>query len=141
MRERIFAEMTPNGKRLRSRHLHRVHGAARPRPHRAGRQDLPQGHARLQREIEASLAAGFPARPAGLCEAGRAEGHAHRAGALMRFAERHAELARQRWPPRKRPAAPRRAGTDRGSLRATVPAHAPRTFWEALQYTGSSTWA
>ncbi len=33
--------------RLRSRHLHRVHGAARARPHRPGRQDLPQGHARL----------------------------------------------------------------------------------------------
>ena len=33
--------------RLRSGHLHRIHGAARARPHGAGRQDLPQRHARL----------------------------------------------------------------------------------------------
>ena len=81
--------------RLRGRHLHRVHGAARPRPHRARRQDLPQGHARLHRrdrrrpgKARLPLTTRRPTRSRKSCKAMEIC-----AGALIRFAERHAEKA------------------------------------------------
>jgi len=54
------------------------------------------------------------------------------AGAVIRFAERHAELARQL---AAREADPRRqAELERiAEVCTRVPAHAPRSFWEALQ--------
>jgi pyruvate formate-lyase/glycerol dehydratase family glycyl radical enzyme len=55
------------------------------------------------------------------------------AGALIRFAERHAEkaneLAQQETDPRRKQELERIA-----EVCAHVPAHAPRNFWEALQY-------
>ncbi len=55
------------------------------------------------------------------------------AEALIRFAERHAELAREL---ARREVDPRRKGElERiAEVCARVPAHAPRDFWEALQY-------
>ncbi len=55
------------------------------------------------------------------------------AGALVRFAERHAEKARQMAAQEADPQ--RRAELEQVAAVCTqVPAHAPRTFWEALQY-------
>jgi formate C-acetyltransferase len=55
------------------------------------------------------------------------------AGALIHFAARHAELARQM--AEREPDAQRRAELERMAEICThVPAHAPRDFWEALQY-------
>lgn len=55
------------------------------------------------------------------------------AGALIRFAERHAEKAREL--AEKEPDPQRKAELERiARVCAHVPAHAPRDFWEALQY-------
>lgn len=55
------------------------------------------------------------------------------AGALIRFAERHAEKAREL--AEKEPDPQRKAELERIAQVCThVPAHAPRDFWEALQY-------
>jgi formate C-acetyltransferase len=55
------------------------------------------------------------------------------AGALIHFAERHAELARRMAEQESEPQ--RRAELERIAEVCThVPAHAPRDFWEALQY-------
>jgi pyruvate formate-lyase/glycerol dehydratase family glycyl radical enzyme len=55
------------------------------------------------------------------------------AGALIHFAERHAELARQM--AEQAPEPQRRAELERiAEVCSHVPAHAPRNFWEALQY-------
>ena len=51
---------------LRIRPVHRVHGAARTRPHRPGRHHLPPGHAGLQtRNRRAPVRPGLPERPPG----------------------------------------------------------------------------
>ena len=58
MRDRMFAELPDEWKaRLRGRRLHRVHGAARAGPHRRRREDLRQGLAGLQADIDRELAA------------------------------------------------------------------------------------
>ena len=55
------------------------------------------------------------------------------AGALIRYGERHAELARQMAAQESDPA--RRAELERiAEVCSWIPAHAPRNFWEALQY-------
>jgi formate C-acetyltransferase len=55
------------------------------------------------------------------------------ADALIRFAERHAEKARELAAQEKNPE--RRAELERiAEICSRVPAHAPRDFWEALQY-------
>jgi pyruvate formate-lyase/glycerol dehydratase family glycyl radical enzyme len=55
------------------------------------------------------------------------------AGALIRFAERHAQQARTL--AAEEPNAQRRAELERiAAVCSWVPAHAPRDFWEALQY-------
>jgi len=53
--------------------------------------------------------------------------------ALIRFAERHAEVARERAAAERDPG--RRAELERiAAVCSRVPAHAPRDFWEAIQY-------
>lgn len=55
------------------------------------------------------------------------------AGALIRYAERHAELARQMAAQESDPT--RRAELEQiAAVCSWIPAHAPRNFWEALQY-------
>jgi pyruvate formate-lyase/glycerol dehydratase family glycyl radical enzyme len=55
------------------------------------------------------------------------------AGALIRFAERHAERAREL--AEQEPDPQRKAELERvAQVCSHVPAHAPRDFWEALQY-------
>ena len=55
------------------------------------------------------------------------------AGALIRYGERHAELARQMAGQESDPT--RRAELERiEEVCSWIPAHAPRNFWEALQY-------
>ncbi len=55
------------------------------------------------------------------------------AGAIVRFAERHAERARELGPARARPAAPQAELERIAAVCSHVPAHAPRDFWEAIQ--------
>ncbi len=76
-RDRIFAEMTKEWiDAYEAGDLHRVHGAARPRPHRPRRQDLPEGHARFHGGHRRGAGrARFHDRPGRLRQAGRAQGH------------------------------------------------------------------
>ena len=83
---------------LRGRHLHRVHGAARPGTHRGRRQDLPQGHAGLQGRHRARPSLRWdgqrrPRRAAARLEQLAAMDIA--ADAIILFAERHAAQARE----------------------------------------------
>ena len=123
-------------RRLRRGRLHRVHGAARPRPHRARRQDLPQGDARTSRPTSrrALAALDFVARPRGATTSASSCGAmdiACDARDPLRRAPRRAR--RRSWPARdRRPA--RRAELERiAEVCRRVPAHAPRDFHEALQ--------
>ena len=119
--------------RLRSRRLHRVHGAARPRPHRPRRQDLPQGHARLhRRHRRVHRRPRFPERSRSPGQARGAPGMRIAAEALILFGRRHADKARELAAKEKNPA--RKKELLRiAEVCERVPAHAPRNFWEALQ--------
>ena len=128
--------------RLRGRHLHRVHGAARARPHRAGRRDLPQGPAGpAGGDRRRAGAPGFLQRPAGVRQAAGAEGHAdcgrrgdplrraaRRAGASAWRAEEPEPRAKRNW---RR--SPRSAAACRRTRRAISR--------KRCRLTGSSTWA
>ena len=93
---------------LRGRLLHRVHGAARARPHGGRRQALPQGDARLQgRHRQSRGGPRFRARPGSARQARAAAGHVDRL---------------RRGHPLRR--APRRTGGGRG--RAGARRHPPR---------------
>ena len=115
--------------------LHRVHGAARAGPHRRRRQDLPQGHARLQsatsRRREAAL--DFERDPEALDKREQLRAMSIACDAVIRFAERHAELAEIE-AAKAQDDARRQELLKIADVCRWVPAHAPRDFHEALQY-------
>ncbi|MEW5872898.1 MAG: trans-4-hydroxy-L-proline dehydratase [Chloroflexota bacterium] len=93
-----------------------------------------RGFLDFQAEIEASLARlDYLNDPQAYARQEQLKAMHLAAGALMRFAERHAQAARQL--AEQEPDAQRRAELARiASVCEHVPAHAPRDFWEALQY-------
>ncbi len=88
----------------------------------------------FQREIDAALARlGFLHDAHAYEKQEELKGMHIAAGALIRYGERHAELARQMAGQESDPT--RRAELERiEEVCSWIPAHAPRNFWEALQY-------
>ena len=134
LRDRIFEIAAARvARRLRGRGLHRVHGAARARPHGGRRQDLRAAAWRTSRPTSThAVAAVDRSATRWPRAAGRAAGDANRGGRRGPFAERHAELAAHQ--AAEEPDAARRAELERiADVCRRVPAHAPRDFHEALQ--------
>ena len=119
--------------RLRGRHLHRIHGAARARPHRAGRQDLSQGHAAIFRQdIEQSLRQlDYLNDPQAYAKEQELRAMHICADALIRFAERHAEKARELAQHETDPERQAGTGAHRRGLRARARARAARFLGSA----------
>ena len=136
MRERIFAEMTPEWIDAYEAGIFTEFMEQRAPGHTVLDDKIyRKGMLDFQREIDAALARlDFLNDPAGLRQAGRAEGHAHhrrRADPLCRAPRREGPRS---WPqPETDPQ--RKAELEHiAEVCAWVPAHAPRNFWEALQY-------
>jgi hypothetical protein len=113
--------------RLRRRHLHRVHGATRPGPHGARRQDLSKGPARFQADIAAALAKlDFLNDPQAYDKREALKSFDISCDAVILFAERHARTGartgRRKSDPQRRPS------WKRSPKSAHVPAHAPARF-------------
>jgi formate C-acetyltransferase len=134
MRDRMFAEMTPAWKDAYEAGIFTEFMEQRAPGHTVlGDIIYRKGLLDLKAEVEASLARlDFLNDPEAFDEQQELRGMAIAADAVIRFAERHAELA-------ERMAASegnrrRRAELERiAAVCRHVPAHAPRDFWEALQ--------
>ena len=126
-RSHLFRDDQGMDRRLRGRDLHRVHGAARPRPHRPRRQDLPEGPARFPAGHRSGAGrARFHGRPGRLRQAGRAQGH----GRELRRGRRVRPPARGQGPGAGRggdgPGPEEGAGADRRGLRPRARPRAAR---------------
>ena len=120
--------------RLRGGRVHRVHGAARPRPHRLRRKDLRQGPARpAGRGARQPGGPGFLHDPQALARQEELQAMETAAEAMIVFAGRHAAKARQ-MAAREKNAARKRELLRIAAVCERVPAHAPRDFHEALQH-------
>jgi len=133
-RERIFDALSDEWKAAYEAGLYTEFQEQRSPGHTAlGDKIFRKGFLEIKRDIEASIAAlDFESDPAALDKRDELEGMAIAAEAIMRFAERHAgrleELAAAERDGQRRAELERMAAICR-----RVPAHAPSTFWEALQ--------
>ncbi len=135
MRERIFAEMTPAWKDAYEAGIFTEFMEQRAPGHTVLDDKIyRKGMLDFQKEIEASLAnLDFLNDPEAYSRQEELKGMSIAAGAIIRFAQRHAELARSLASQETDPQ--RRAELERiAEVCDWVPAHAPRSFWEALQY-------
>ncbi|MBZ5582374.1 MAG: glycyl radical protein [Acidobacteriia bacterium] len=134
MRDRIFAEMTPAWKDAYEAGIYTEFMEQRSPGHTVlGDVIYRKGLLDLQNDIAESLARlDFFNDPQAFDKQQELKGMAIAAGAVIRFAERHAEaaeaLAASEADPRRKAELERIASVCRH-----VPAHAPRDFWEALQ--------
>jgi formate C-acetyltransferase len=135
MRERIFAEMTGDWLAAYEAGVYTEFMEQRSPGHTVLDDKIyRKGMLEFKREIETSLASlDYLNDPEAYAKQEELKAMAICAGALIRFAERHAEsaldlAAREADPQRK-------AELERiAEVCSRVPAHAPRDFWEALQY-------
>ena len=129
--------------RLRRRHLHRVHGAARARPHRARRHHLPQRparpHSRSRRRAWPAWTSSHD--PRRLRQAAGTQRYDRWRRAPSSGSPNATPNPPRAWPPPKptRAARPNWSASPRSA--GTSPRIAPRNFHEASNPTGSSTWA
>ena len=128
---------------LRGGHVHRVHGAARARPHRAGRQDLPPGACSTsRRDIAAAMAAlDFSHDPEACDQREQLSAMDIACDAVILFAERHADAGRRagRGRDRTRDAGARAASRSPTSAAACRPTRRA-TSRRRCRRTGSATW-
>ena len=136
MRELIFAEMTDEWKAAYEAGIFTEFMEQRAPGHTVLDDKIyRKGMLDFQRDIDASLAGLDYLRPTATPTPSRRSSRpcASAPDALIRFAERHAEKARELAAVEADPA--RKAELEHiAEVCARVPAHAPRDFWEALQY-------
>jgi trans-4-hydroxy-L-proline dehydratase len=135
MRERIFAEMAPEWLEAYEAGIFTEFMEQRAPGHTVLDDKIyKKGMLDFQREIEAALARlDFFNDPQAYSKQEELKGMHIATKALIRYAERHAEQARQMAALEANPQ--RKAELERIAEVCTwVPAHAPRDFWEALQY-------
>ncbi len=135
LRDRIF---DPSARRVApgifGRDLHRVHGAARARPHRRPTaRSIGKGMLDFKEEIAAAIEGlDFASDPTAAARRDQLEAMDIVADAAILFADRHADKADEMAASEADPE--RRAELERiAEVCRQVPAHAPRDFWEALQ--------
>jgi len=135
MRDRIFAEMTEEWKAAYQAGVFTEFMEQRSPGHTVLDDKIyRKGMLDFQAEIDARLAQlDYLNDPDAYHKQEQLKAMRIAAEAIVRFAERHAEAAREL--ARKETNARRRAELERiAEVCAHVPAHAPRDFWEALQY-------
>jgi len=135
MRERIFSEMTPEWKDAYEAGIFTEFMEQRAPGHTVLDDKIyRKGMLDFQREIDTALAKlDFMADPDAYAKQEELKAMRIAAAALIRFARRHAELARSLAQTEADPV--RRAELEQiAEVCSWVPAHAPRNFWEALQY-------
>jgi pyruvate formate-lyase/glycerol dehydratase family glycyl radical enzyme len=134
MRDRIFQEMTPEWKDAYAAGIYTEFMEQRAPGHTVlGDVIYRTGLLDLKADIAASLAKlDFYNDPEALSKQEELKAMAIAADAVIRFAARHAELARQKAAVEPNPR--RQAELEKiAEVCEWVPAHAPRNFWEALQ--------
>jgi len=135
MRDRIFAEMTEEWKAAYEAGLFTEFMEQRAPGHTVLDDKIyRKGMRDFQADIEASLARlDYLNDPEALAKQEELKAMHIAAEAIIRFAERHAERARELAASEPDPV--RRQELERiAEVCSHVPAHAPRDFWEALQY-------
>jgi len=135
MRERIFSEMTPEWIDAYEAGIFTEFMEQRAPGHTVLDDKIyKKGMLDFQREIETALAKlDYLKDPQAYARQEELKAMHICAGALIRFAERHAEKAREL--AAQEPDPQRKQELEQIAEVCTwVPAHAPRTFWEALQY-------
>jgi trans-4-hydroxy-L-proline dehydratase len=135
MRERLFAEMTDAWKAAYEAGVYTEFMEQRSPGHTVLDDKIyHRGMLDFKEDIQRSLdGLDYLADPDAYGKGEELKAMAICADALMRFAQRHAELARQL--ARQEPDPQRKAELERiAEVCDWVPAHAPRGFWEALQY-------
>jgi formate C-acetyltransferase len=135
LRELIFQEMTPEWKDAYEAGIFTEFMEQRAPGHTVlDNKIYHKGMLDFQNEIQASLEKlDYLNDPAAYDRQEELKAMAICAAALVRFAERHAEKARQL--AKIEPDPQRKQELEKiADVCAHVPAHAPRTFWEALQY-------
>jgi len=135
MRERLFAEMTPEWIDAYEAGIFTEFMEQRAPGHTVLDDKIyKKGMLDFQQEIEQSLGClDFLNDPQAYGKQEELKAMHIAAGALIRFGERHAEKARAL--AAREPDPQRKAELARiAEICDWVPAHAPRTFWEALQY-------
>lgn len=135
MRDRIFSQMTPEWKEAYQAGIFTEFMEQRAPGHTVlGEKIYRKGLLDIKKDIEESLSKlDFYNDPEALDKKEELEAMAICAEALIHYARRHAELARQMAEKEKDP----QRKKELEKIAATcewVPAHAPRDFWEALQY-------
>ncbi|MGB9835119.1 MAG: trans-4-hydroxy-L-proline dehydratase [Candidatus Saccharicenans sp.] len=135
MRDRIFSQMTPEWKEAYEAGIFTEFMEQRAPGHTVlGDKIYRKGLLDIKKDIEESLSKlDFYNDPEALDKKEELEAMAICAEALIHYARRHAELARQMAEKEKDP----QRKKELEKIAATcewVPAHAPRDFWEALQY-------
>jgi formate C-acetyltransferase len=134
MRDRIFREMEPAWKDAYEAGIYTEFMEQRAPGHTVlGDVIYRKGLLDLQADIEASLARlDFFNDPEAYDKQQELKAMSIAAGAVIRFAQRHAEKVREMATTEQN--AQRRAELERiAEICSRVPAHAPRDFWEALQ--------
>jgi len=134
MRDRIFAEMTPEWKAAYEAGIFTEFMEQRAPGHTVlDGKIYRKGMLDFKRDIEASLATlDHLNDPEAFAKGEELKAMAIACDALILFAERHADLAREMAAKESDPA--RKRELERiAQVCAHVPAHAPRDFWEALQ--------
>lgn len=133
-RERIFAALPPEWKDAYEAGLYTEFQEQRGPGHTAlGDKIFLKGMLDIQDDIRRSLAAlDYERDPDALDKRHELEGMFIAASAIMRFAERHAEALEVRAAAEPDPARQAELQAMAANCRR-VPAHAPQTFWEALQ--------
>lgn len=135
MRERLFSQMTPEWIDAYEAGIFTEFMEQRSPGHTVLDDKIyRKGMLDFQVEIDAALAKlDFINDPTSYARQEELKAMRITAGALIRFAERHAEKARQLAAEEDDPT--RKAELEQiAEVCSWVPAHAPRTFWEALQY-------
>jgi formate C-acetyltransferase len=135
MRERLFAEMTPEWIDAYEAGIFTEFMEQRAPGHTVLDDKIyKKGMLDFQREIKTALdRLDFLNDPQAYQKQEELKAMFIAAGALIRYGERHAEKAREL--AAAEPAPQRKAELERiAEVCAWVPAHAPRNFWEALQY-------
>lgn len=135
MRDRIFSQMTPEWKEAYEAGIFTEFMEQRAPGHTVlGDKIYRKGLLDIKKDIEESLSKlDFYNDPEALDKKEELEAMAICAEALIHYARRHAQLARQMAEKEKDP----QRKKELEKIAATcewVPAHAPRDFWEALQY-------
>jgi pyruvate formate-lyase/glycerol dehydratase family glycyl radical enzyme len=134
MRDRIFQEMTPEWKDAYAAGIYTEFMEQRAPGHTVlGDVIYRKGLLDLKAEVAASLAKlDFYNDPEALSKQEELKAMAIAVDAVIRFAERHAEMAQEMAAAEENPR--RRAELEKiAEVCSRVPAHAPRNFWEALQ--------